>query len=85
MIDCLLQAELSVDGNGNVLAGSDYFSAGQNILPHLLFTLKGKERPSDYSNFAVILAACKLPKDLICQKATTEIKRAKRHAKSSTD
>lgn len=85
LIDYLSQAEIIVDGRGIVTSASEYLTTGENILPHLVYSIKGKDRPSDYSNFATILATIKLPRDLLCQKANTDVKRAKRNAKEARD
>lgn len=84
--DCLLENDVEVDSNGKIKETTEYFSSGENILPHLVYAIKGgKDKPTDWLNFVSLLTNCKLPKDILCQKATTDLKRSKRHAKDNSN
>lgn len=86
ILDCFTENDVLVDPNGVVKENSEYFSAGDNILPHLVYSIKGgKDKPSDWTNFVSLLITCKLPKDVLSQKASQDLKRARRHAKDSSD
>lgn len=78
VLDCLVESGITVDESGKT------GSLEQNILPYILYAIKGKDRPLDWSSFALLLVNCKLPKDLLCEKASGEVKRAKRNAKKAS-
>ncbi len=75
LLDCLTESGITVVESGRAE------SLDQSVLPYIVCALKGKDRPSDWSSFALLLINCKLPKDLLCEKASVELKRAKRNAK----
>lgn len=54
----------------------------EEILPLVLYLVKGKERPSTFGNFAQFLGNVKFPKDIVHQKVLPELKKAKKNAKT---
>lgn len=77
----------SLENSGYSLDKSGYIRGGSlqdSVLPYLLYAIKGRDKPSDWTTFASILASCKLPKDILSARASLDVRRARRNAKESS-
>lgn len=80
LFDILSEAGVEWDDFGKVTSSNDGLQVGVDILPLVLYTLKGNKRPETYGNFAFFLGSIKLPPGLASQKASVEIKKSKKYA-----
>lgn len=81
LLDFLSREGLSWDDTGLVNNPPSPFSSPFSILPFALYAVKGKDRPHEWYNFVNFLSKLKIPREFLCLKAITDIKRAKRNEK----
>lgn len=80
LLDILQENGVIWDEHGKLTKTPNEILESTDVIPLVEFAVRGKNKPSGWNNFALLLGTLKLPKDILCATAIRDVKRAKKHA-----
>lgn len=80
LLDFLEENGVSWDEHGILTKKPSELAESTDIIPLVQFAVRGKNKPSGWNNFAYFLGTLKIPKDILCTIAISDIKRSKKYA-----
>ncbi len=83
LVASLKDSGVIIDKSGFITSDSEVFE--ENVLPHLLYAVKGKDKPANWIDFASILATCRLPRNILATRPQSDVRRLRRNAKDQEE